>query len=353
MPRITAARAASGPLPGLEGLAVPSRAALERLVVLVGPTRGGTSFVERALGVHASALVPPDLLHFTDQAWPYRRRVHDRLWRQIVMMPKAMDRRAVMAALPEDGRRQLARYMERVLRGKRFAPLYQLYAVLYALDPRNAKDAAALQCWHDKVNDWRGLGTIRRHMPKARFIVLARDPLDVVASHVRREALLDEGAPAEAAVIRAALYWRHLMQRCLMFAARHPRRTIVVRYEDVVRDPAGSLNRLFAFVGLEAMTEEAIAQGLASVRGGATNDPGERYVGASARPIGRWHRDLAPEAAALIAQLTGPTARKLGYAVEAPRAAPVTAIGLAARQAWVDLIEPLVRRPDLPPLREP
>jgi hypothetical protein len=325
----------TGAMPG------PSPAALDRLVLVVGPTRGGTSMVHAALGAHPGLLVIPAELHFLDHVWRYRRRIHDRLWRVIAFLPSAIDRRAVFDALDPDARRRLASAIEATLAAKRFGDLYRLYPRLYAQMPGQPKPPGSLAAWADKVNDWRGLGTVRRRMGGARFVVVARDPRAVALSHARRarvwqgdgEAPLDKGDLA-----RAALYWRLFMQRCLAFAAAGRGDTIVVRYEDVVAEPAATLNRAFAHARLDALSATAIETALAGLRGGATNTP-ELYQGVSTAPAERWRAALTPDQAALVEALTAPTARKLGYPM-ADRAAPSLALPLAARRALATLAEP-------------
>jgi hypothetical protein len=121
--------------------------------------------------------------------------------------------------------------------------------------------------------------------------------------------------PRREDLITMALYWRFLVQRCLDVAGRHPERSIVVRYEDFVTAPAPTLNRVFALTTGETMDEAAIEQKLAVPYGGATNDWKGDYVGVSREPVERWKTTLKPEDIALVEQLTGPTARKLGYDV--------------------------------------
>jgi hypothetical protein len=128
------------------------------------------------------------------------------------------------------------------------------------------------------------------------------------------------------------------MQRCLAFAAAGRGDTIVVRYEDVVAEPAATLNRAFAHARLDALSATAIETALAGLRGGATNTP-ELYQGVSTAPAERWRAALTPDQAALVEALTAPTARKLGYPM-ADRAAPSLALPLAARRALATLAEP-------------
>lgn len=335
----------------------PGDGALDRLVLVVGPTRGGTSFVHLALGAHPRLLVIPAELHFLDHVWRYRRRVHDRLWRVLVFQPRAIDRAAVLNALPEDQRMALARHIEATLRAKRFDGLYRLYPRLYALAPEQPKRADALEAWCDKVNDWRGLDRVKRRMPATKVVVVARDPRAVALSHARRERVWqgDGAQPLDPlALARAALHWRFFMQRCLGFAARHQRDTIVVRYEDMVREPAATLGRVFAHAGVEPVPEAALAEALARVRGGATNAATELYQGVSSAPLERWRTGLGAAEAALVEALTAPTARKLGYDIadgpmpwaSLPRGVSGRARpGLVLRRLLVALGEPLCRAP--------
>ncbi|MBM3516712.1 MAG: sulfotransferase [Alphaproteobacteria bacterium] len=310
------------------GRATPSAEALDRLVYLVGPARGGTSIINKCLGLHPRALGLPSLTYFVNRAWRYRHRVDERTWLHLYRNPIS----SVLSTLDPDGARTFGRLVATAFRRKRFAELYRLYPMVYALRPEADRDPAALRCWHDKSNNWRGLWTIKRALPAARFVFVTRDPRAVALSHagrVNRRRRADPDAPIDhAEIIRACLYWRMMMLMLIWFAHRHRDAVIWVRYEDFVADPVAELNRLYAFSVSEALPQDDVAALIRDVVGGATNRPEETYRGISATPAARWRDQLGPPESALIEALTGPMARRLGYAMERPSA------GVVAKAIW-------------------
>ncbi len=117
---------------------------------------------------------------------------------------------------------------------------------------------------------------ILRLMPEARVVACIRHPLDTLASwkgtfahlaagdpvHVPVGGLADPFLPAHlrdglqslaawpAAGFRRAAWWRLLAQELM----RHGERIVVVRYEDLVADPAGQMQRVLGPLGAAAGT---------------------------------------------------------------------------------------------------
>lgn len=96
-----------------------------------------------------------------------------------------------------------------------------------------------------KTPSVRNLGLFFELFPAASLLVLVRDGRDVVESHLRSFGGSFEGAS------RA---WRDAARTLLDFerAQRDRARHRVVRYEDLVRDPAGTLKDLLPFLELDA-----------------------------------------------------------------------------------------------------
>ena len=295
---------------------LPSRAALDRLVYLVGPARGGTSVIHAAMDANPAALVLPGVTHFLQQVWRYRNVVHDRLLRQIIQLGQAWDQEAIQARLDPAQNAEFRRIVNAAFAAKDLRSLYQLLPVAYALSPAFAKSPSQIACWHDKSNDWRHLGVLSRAFPGARFIFVVRDPRGVVLSGALRESVkAGEVVPRleHASVFDMALYWRLMVQRCLSFAQRHPDRSRIVRFEDFLEDPVPVLRGLFQFTVGHAPPDAEIARAISGVAGSASNDPAARYRGISREPLARWKSAMSADQVALVAQLTAPTARKLGY----------------------------------------
>jgi hypothetical protein len=87
-----------------------------------------------------------------------------------------------------------------------------------------------------------------------------------------------------------------------------------VRYEDLVRDPGGTLERICAFAGLRG--GEAVAEMLARPRRGGLRDEWHARVAEpiSTGPVDAWRERLAPAQVALIDHATRAQLRRFGYA---------------------------------------
>ncbi|HET9938972.1 MAG TPA: hypothetical protein VFQ28_09275, partial [Gaiella sp.] len=97
---------------------------------------------------------------------------------------------------------------------------------------------------------------------------------------------------------RAAWAWR----RYVSAAQTVPERTVVVRYEALVADPA------------------AAAAPVAERLGVALDPVAEAFSAVHDRSAGRWRRDLSAEQVADVERAAGETLAALGYALSGPRA---------------------------------
>ena len=314
--------------------------ALERLVYLVGPARGGTSIINEAIGIHPEVLALPNMSHFVNNVWNHRAKVSAKLFRTIFRLPRYFDLPELLETLSAEQAEMLARHVVRTVnaRHKDFRRLYQLYALLYAMTAANRKDPARIVCWHDKSNDWRNIRPVARYLPQARFIFVTRDPRGSTASYADRmtkKTVRDVTAGRDVQdVIDGAVYWRIMMEQFRSFARRRPGRALLVRFEDFMQKPESTLNRIFEFALGSPLPDEVVRQGLARLGGGATNDPNELYRGISNAPLERWKDHLSEDEVALIAAIAGDTARKLGYPIE-PAASATTILRVARRLSGV------------------
>ena len=105
----------------------------------------------------------------------------------------------------------------------------------------------------------------------------------------------------------------------LLDAAKSRRdRVELVRYEDVAMDPAGTLQRLLRYLGVD--DDPAIIQTMVQ---GAFDDPAaaeHRTSSSLAASIGRWQRELSPKLLAACRESLDPILVELGY--EPTRGAP-------------------------------
>jgi hypothetical protein len=250
----------------------------ERLVFVVGSPRSGTSITASLLGSLPGFV---DL----DEVQPWK-----------AAIPRLM-------GLPED---EVARRLRTILeRVRRLALAHGLRGV----------EQTPETCFV--------LGAALRAYPTAVAVHVLRDGRDVVTSLLERGWLSAERTGADDARLafgahprfwveperreefagvsdatRAAWAWR----RYVTAAASVPERTVAVRYEQLVVDPAGAAAPVAAALGVDA---ELVA---------------ERFAEVHDRSAGRWRRDLTAEQLADVAREAGAALAAAGYELNSPRA---------------------------------
>jgi hypothetical protein len=162
---------------------------------------------------------------------------------------------------------------------------------------------------------------LARGYPDARFVLIFRDPRDVVASALGFLAI----DPSQVGHVLSMLrHWRKNVALAGLYAA-HPDlagRFAALRYEDVVRDPEAKTRRLCALLGIPWHPATIAAAAFKDYnsggvwRGNSTFDAAFESV--SPAPVGRWRGKLPPAAAALVELVCGAEMRACGYALEAP-----------------------------------
>ena len=314
----------------LDELGGPPQAALERLIYVVGAARGGSSITQAILGQHDRVIALPGPSAFLNHVWRYRRKLHDRLWRQLVWTPSYLHRAAVRDSLPEARSRAYVQLANRAMAQKDLHDLYRLYPVTLALDPGETRDPASFVAWLDKGNDFWGVDALPAAFPEARFVFVVRDPRGAVASLAKRTADLRPDTTFQVEprdVIETALYWRNLACQELRFARRHPDRTIVFRFEDLTARPVEMARRLYDALGLPPVPAAEIEARLGGMIYSASNAD-ERGAGISTAPNERWKEALDPVALDLVSEICGPAARQFGYELAAP----------ARRRGWSGIL---------------
>lgn len=299
----------------IDGLGTIPEQSLANFAYIVGSARGGTTIFKDAFSVHDRIMTFPGMTHFMNQVWRYRDTVHPRLLSQIFSLPGFYNPWEVAQGLDEERARALPAVLNRNLRSGDLARMWGNYALAWGLDPKFEKDPKNISLWMDKANDCTGLGTIAKAFPKGRFLFIFRDPRASVLSLASRLATQngkEKTAFDTGEIVRSCIYWRNMTQRMLRFMKRHPDRSLQLRFEDFILEPEKTMNRAFAFLGLEQYPEDELGERLGRMRYNASNSS-ERGKGISTKPLERWKTALAPEQQRLITVLTGVTARKAGY----------------------------------------
>ena len=152
-----------------------------------------------------------------------------------------------------------------------------------------------------------------RLFPNARFIGIARDPRDVLASswHKFQQRSRNAGEDndrieedAKFAFLRHAMPWISKGARCMLeLAQRYPAACLNVTYEDLQRSPVDSVRKLFRHIGV--VDDVAVAQcsiERTSFDGMVRSFPGAAGEGQFLRKgvIGDWPSTLTPAMADLV-----------------------------------------------------
>jgi len=176
------------------------------------------------------------------------------------------------------------------------------------------------------------VAALRARFPGARFVLLVRDPRDVAASSKR--SVFNPGHPW-----LTARLWRRQQETGLAWSDRlGPEVVHLLRYEDLLADPAGRLATLCRFLGepfAAAMLEHASTA--EAQRGAALSASWAN----NARPVlagnaGKHARELSREEQRLVEGETFALMTRLGYeprfaAGPLPPPGPLARAGIAAR----------------------
>jgi hypothetical protein len=156
-----------------------------------------------------------------------------------------------------------------------------------------------------KVNVTR-VGAVDRVVPGSAYVFIVRDPRDVLASQLERR--FDRSART------VARDWSRYVARFRRFAARHPERTALVRYERLVTDRDAALDEIFAPTGL-AYGDEVVRfyESTASIHGTRHNNAPNVARDLFTTSIGRWRDDLTADQTGTLERHCRRQMAALGY----------------------------------------
>ena len=150
--------------------------------------------------------------------------------------------------------------------------------------------------------------------PGAREVILVRDFRDMLCSVIafnqkrgyQAFGRADAGSDAEYVETTVANSAKRLLRR----RRERGEEAHLVRYEDLIQQPAETLAAMMRYVGLEA-GEEAVAAVLERADGETLDE--HRTTSKASESIGRWRRDLSPELAQVCAEVLDPVLTEFGY----------------------------------------
>ncbi|MEN3535362.1 sulfotransferase [Microbispora sp. ZYX-F-249] len=272
--------------------------------LVVGTPRSGTTVTQRLCCELPGVVMPPET-HFLHLFAPglLTRHAFPLTW------PEVSDELSRFEALPTSAGLRLDRGRMSDLTGPRCERLIDLFsALVVALCPPPCQAGPPPVRYGEKTPEhllwWRAMTSAD---PALKIIGVVRDPRAVAASHRGVPwGIRDPGELAEE--------WA-FDQRSLC-AARHrlgPRRCLVVRYEDLVADPAACRARLADFLGVPPAGPAGPAG-----KGAPIVHPWEWWKARALEPVTPDRRDvwrgvLTPAEAALVAEVAAPEMAAFGY----------------------------------------
>ncbi len=132
--------------------------------------------------------------------------------------------------------------------------------------------------------------------PHSYFIYIVRDPRDVMASHIKRNFNRSTEQVCKA--------WNNYLKKFEAFSNDHPERSLIVRYEDLVTQPAEVVSRIFDL--LPVAIEEAVFkfyESNASVHGSHHPNAQQLQQDFFTSSIGRWRGELDEKTSLKIQRL--------------------------------------------------
>ncbi|MBE0564399.1 MAG: sulfotransferase, partial [Krumholzibacteria bacterium] len=193
------------------------------------------------------------------------------------------------------------------------SPRRSLAALVRAVFAAEAKAAGKGHLFIKENHLYRYLPFVLRAFPGLRIVAMVRDPRDMALSWKRSPILRGD-------VVRAARIWQEDQEQLIrVLGFLEPGRDIhLLRYEDLVADPAGALAAACAAVGLPMDPAMLAFHGTASAAAAAVRTDDWKNLG---RPVmaanfGKWRDGLDAAEAAYVERLCGPAMAVFGYACE-------------------------------------
>jgi hypothetical protein len=289
-------------------MAIPTSGASADLLIC-GVPRSGTSLTRGLFAAHPAYAVPRQEMVWWVSLYP-------RFRGQPAQWP------AFLAALVDDAKTRSLDLDRRSLTAALAAVPPGAHLAAFDVVLRRFAAAQGRAHWGEKtLFAEREAPEVLAALPRVKIIHLIRDPRDVYVSYLHAPWRTSDGGRWGRIKLRVRGHlawtlrnWRLSVGLARAHAARWPDRYRAVRYEDLVRDPAGTLRALCAFAGVAyepgMMALDAYPD-LVERKGNSSFGPLE---GVSTAPIGRFHGALPPRAIALCEALAGEELARNGYA---------------------------------------
>ncbi|BCX87771.1 omega-hydroxy-beta-dihydromenaquinone-9 sulfotransferase [Methylomarinovum tepidoasis] len=286
----------------------------DRPIFVVGTPRSGTTLTARILGRHSKLFMPGET-HFFEDIYSRAeelglldspqavKKISQRLFNLYERYNEPFDQKRIEGIFPTPDA------LEKALVG------CQSYGDLFARFMEIQCDREGKSRWGNNVpRDLFWVEEILRFFPDAKFIVCVRDIRAFLLSYkgkwrITRRENVDRLKALYHPVITSFL-WKSSMRRLPAIQKAVPQKNLLImRYEDLVRDPEASVRRLCRTV------EEEFEPAMLEVDShNSSNALAAKGIFSSS--IDRWRTDLAPEEIAIAQAIAGPELEQLGYRLE-------------------------------------
>jgi hypothetical protein len=153
---------------------------------------------------------------------------------------------------------------------------------------------------------------IRKDFPEARIVHIIRDGRDVALSLDQLGWSRPLPWDRDRGLMAAGLYWEWIVRKGRRFGSMLQPDYLEVRYEDLVSEPAPTLQRLSVFLAHDLDYERIRRVSVGSVKNPLTAFKEDLERG-QFKPVGRWKDRFPPGQLALFESLVGGCLQQLGY----------------------------------------
>jgi Sulfotransferase family len=155
---------------------------------------------------------------------------------------------------------------------------------------------------------------IKKDFPDARIIHIIRDGRDVALSLDKRGWSRPLPWDRDKGLMAAGLYWEWIVRKARKLGSMLQPDYSEVRYEDLVNQPAQTLERLGAFLAHDLDYERIQQVRIGSVKNPLTSFKEDLQRG-HFKPVGRWKNRFPPDQLVLFESLVGDYLQELGYSL--------------------------------------
>ncbi len=159
---------------------------------------------------------------------------------------------------------------------------------------------------------------IKKEIPNALVVHIIRDGRDATASLYKSNRYRPLPFDKKRAHLACAMFWRMLVGKGREYGRAMGPDYLEVHYEDMVRDPRGTLAVVGKFIEQDLDYDHIQRVGLGSVKSPNSSFKGDSSE-AGASKMGRWKRVFTPEQARDVEWCIGDLLEETGYQLESPK----------------------------------